>query len=141
MKGFGRFVTKAFLRNTDVGRSLLGEKTLKQQAAEQAELRLQAERILAALKGRQSELDYKAKQARAQGQQHRVSPYVVADELSGMPVIIQFYGNNDPTKMDVFYGGDNGVPNGPNHGHITIRKGVIDSWLLPGPKGGRERIV
>jgi hypothetical protein len=61
--------------------------------------------------------------------------------LEGIPVIIKYHESNDPTKIDIFYGGD-GVPDGPNHGHITMRRGAIDTWWLPGATGSaRERIV
>lgn len=101
----------------------------------------EAEQLRDRLDELQEELNQKNAAARASGQMHQYQPYVRSDTLNGVPVIVKYHENNDPTKVDVFYGGE-GDPLGPGHGHITMRKGVIDTWWLPADASGRrERIV
>lgn len=50
------------------------------------------------------------------------------------PCLIRLFENGDRSRIDFFYGGVGG-PMGLNHGHVTIRAGRIDVWLLPGAQG------
>lgn len=122
-------------RNTEVGKKLLGQQTDLEKAAERIERMRQAEQLRDRLDELQGKLDQQIASARAAGQMHQYQPYVGSGMLGNVPVIIKFHGNNDPTKMDIYYGGE-GVPDGPGHSHITMRRGVIDTWWLPSMRAG-----
>jgi|GEM_PF-5282176 len=126
-----------FARKTKAGsRYLYGDpeaaRRLRMQEAEQLRDRLDAI---------QAKLDERNAEVRASGHRHVYEPYATDGMLGDVHVIIKFHESNDPTKVDVFYGGER-VPDGQGHGHITMRRGVIDTWFLPADaNGNRERIV
>lgn len=61
--------------------------------------------------------------------------------LGGHEAKFVFFETDDRTRVDVYYGGD-GAPDGPNHGHIIIKKGEMHAWLAHGAEGSnRLRIV
>jgi len=56
--------------------------------------------------------------------------------VSGHPAMLRFGENDHPDRVDIFYGGTDG-PMGYGHGHIIVKYGSIEEWLLPGPPGKR----
>jgi hypothetical protein len=81
----------------------------------------------------QQQVDERVERQRAAG--HRVLSVEWGEGWVGDErCFIRMFENGDPTKIELFYGGVGG-PMGHNHGHVIIRAGRIDAWLLPGAEG------
>jgi hypothetical protein len=88
--------------------------------------------ILALVAQKQRETDARIAKQREKG--HRVNRDVLwthAVILGDRQALIKFYENDDPNRIDIYYGGQ-GKPNGKNHGHIVIRSGQMISWETDG---------
>lgn len=124
-----RLLVWTFARNTSVGKAMLGRTVINEAA------------LQAYLSERQQELNTRTANQRRLGQNIRNNPEVRYDWIGNVRVLCKLYETGDPTRLDVYYGGD-GRPDGDGHGHIAVSRGRIVSWLLPaGPNGKRERIV
>lgn len=99
---------------------------LGQYAAQEAQVR-------SLIESKQREMYERAERQRAAG--HRTLVVEWGDGwIGGERCVIRMFENGDPTRIELFYGGIGG-PMGYNHGHIVIRAGRIDVWLLPGAEG------
>lgn len=62
--------------------------------------------------------------------------------LGGHEALFVFFETDDMTRIDIYYGGDGGVVDGNNHGHIVIRRGQIETgWAHGANKEQRLKIV
>ncbi|WP_326560046.1 hypothetical protein [Micromonospora sp. NBC_01796] len=94
--------------------------------------------ILNIVAEKQREVDARIADQRARGHNvQRDTLWTHATILGGRQALIRYYQNDDPNRVEVFYGGA-GSPDGPGHGHIVIRNGQIDFWRT---EGNGERLV
>jgi hypothetical protein len=62
--------------------------------------------------------------------------------LGGYEALFVFFETDDMTRIDIYYGGDEGVVDGNNHGHIIIRRGRMEAWWAHGAnKEKRIKII
>lgn len=88
--------------------------------------------ILTIVAEKQREVDARIAKQRARGHNvQRDTLWTHATILGGHRALIRYYQNDDPTRVELFYGGA-GSPDGPGHGHIVIRNGQIDFWRTEG---------
>lgn len=92
------------------------------------------------LEEEQGRLNARTANQRRQGHNIRLTPEVRHEWIGNVRVLCKLYENGDPTRLDIYYGGD-GRPDGTGHGHIIVKKGRVISWLLPGPKNQRQKLI
>jgi hypothetical protein len=94
---------------------------------------------------KQAEFDAKTSAERARGNKNLPERTIGETYIDGVPIVIKFNERGELGRIDVYYGGPNpnplSAPDEDCHGHIVIRAGKVTSWLEPGPRPTRNKLI